>query len=111
MSSLKYIAENITPLSRIVHREITPFQYVYERLQLKRFKKSHRPFHIRPKNTVTVIEMINSKTNDVKCYASSYEISTSMNSGTMKNFKVRARGETLNRLDRSRNILKLSNYN
>ncbi len=109
MSSLKYISENATPLSRIVYREITPFQYIYAHLQLKRFKESHR--HVRRKNTVTVIGMINSKTNDTKCYVSSYEISANMNSGTMKNFKVRARSRTLNRSDRSRNIPKLSNYN
>ena len=108
MESLKYITENAVPLSKIPSRIINKLQCVYVHLSIKRFKESHKPFHVHQKEKASIIGVRNTSSGKLQYYASSYEISTSIGEINIGRYKSRINGKTLNRLSKFKEPPKLS---
>lgn len=108
MRSSKYITRHTIPLSRILSKKISVFQYTYERLSIANFDKD-RIFQIRKIDgfKVTTTTIHNKNNVETHHYISPYDITANLNYVCLKS-KKRKNRTNLIELDRRRKVVNLS---
>lgn len=108
MRSLKYITRHTIPLSRILSKKISVFQYTYERLSITNFDKD-RIFQIRKIDgfKVTTTTIHNKNNVETHHYISPYDITANLNYVCLKS-KKRKNRTNLIELGRRKKVVNLS---
>lgn len=107
MRSLKYITRHTIPLSRILSKKISVFQYTHERLSIANFDKD-KIFQIRKIDGFKVSTTIIHNKNNVEThhYVSPYDITVNLNYVCLK---LKKRDQmSLIELDRRKRIANIS---